>query len=200
MDPNTDVSAIPSNKKKYILFSLHIYLKVKAKDGREFARELQVPFVDMMRHFGPGALLASLVSGLPDETFVQMSDPKEFELLKRKGVCPYEYLKGLDKLKETKLPPMEAFGSELGCWVIYERDELSEIEPEQIEKEDYEYAKKVFTELGCKNLEDYTTHYCKTDTLLLADVFEAYRDESMRAYGIDLSYATSPSTSIDAML
>ena len=30
-------------------------------------------------------------------------------LLARKGVYPYDYVTSIDKLKETKLPPKEAF-------------------------------------------------------------------------------------------
>ena len=34
-------------------------------------------------------------------------------LLARKGVYPYDYVTSIDKLKETKLPPKEAFYSKL---------------------------------------------------------------------------------------
>jgi len=55
--------------------------------------------------------------------------------------------------------------------------------------------------MECKNLADYTELYCLTDVLLLADVFEAYRDLSLRIYGLDpIHYLTAPSLSKDAML
>ena len=38
---------------------------------------------------------------------------KQFRLLLRKGVYPYEYMSSWDKFAETKLPPKEAFYSNL---------------------------------------------------------------------------------------
>ena len=37
----------------------------------------------------------------------------KLSLLTRKGVYPYEYMNSLEKLKETQLPPKEAFYSRL---------------------------------------------------------------------------------------
>ena len=38
---------------------------------------------------------------------------KQYELLVKKGIYPYEYMSSWDKFKETKLPPKEAFYSKL---------------------------------------------------------------------------------------
>ena len=35
---------------------------------------------------------------------------------------------------------------------------------------------------------DYHDSYVQTDTLLLADVFEKFRDKCIEIYGLDLSY------------
>ena len=40
-------------------------------------------------------------------------DDEQFRLLPRKGVYPYEYMTSWDKFEETKLPPKEAFHSNL---------------------------------------------------------------------------------------
>ena len=40
-------------------------------------------------------------------------DPRKFDLLKRKGVYPYDYVDSVDKLLETALPLKEAFYSKL---------------------------------------------------------------------------------------
>ena len=53
---------------------------------------------------------------------------KQFRLLLRKGVYLYEYMSGWDKFEETKLPPKEAFHSNLNM--------------SDISKYDYEHAKK----------------------------------------------------------
>ncbi|KAL6433627.1 hypothetical protein ACFW04_006610 [Cataglyphis niger] len=52
-------------------------------------------------------------------------DDADFELLTRKGVFPYEYVDDIDKLRETRLPPRQAFYSSLTCDIVsgsdYER-------------------------------------------------------------------------------
>ena len=53
---------------------------------------------------------------------------EQFRLLLRKGVYPYEYMTSWDKFKETKLPPKEAFQSNLNM--------------SDISKYDYEHAQK----------------------------------------------------------
>jgi len=41
------------------------------------------------------------------------SNPRKFDLLKRKGVYPYDYVDSVDKLAETALPPKEEIYSRL---------------------------------------------------------------------------------------
>ena len=54
---------------------------------------------------------------------------------------------------------------------------------------------------GCFNLGDYTDLYCRTDVLLLADVFESFRKPCQKQYGLDPAhYYTSPGLSWDALL
>ena len=67
-----------------------------------------------------------------------------------------------EKLKETKLPPREAFYSRLNGVGISD--------------EDYGHAQKVWETFEMKNLEDYHNLYNRVDVLLLADVFENFRD------------------------
>ena len=40
----------------------------------------------------------------------------------------------------------------------------------------------------CKDMGDYDDLYVQTDTLLLADVFEKFREKCIEIYGIDSSY------------
>ena len=96
----------------------------------------------------------------------------------RKGVYPYE---------ETQLPPKEAFYSKLS--------------DENINEADYTHARQVWTTFGCKTLGDYSDLYCRTDVLLLADVFETFRKTCLRQYGLDPAhYNTAPGLSWDALL
>ena len=92
-----------------------------------------------------------------------------------------------EKLKETKLPPKEAFYSRLN--------------DEGISDKDYEYARKVWETFEMKNLEDYHNLYNQVDVLLLADVFENFRDICIKNYKLDPAhYYTAPGLAWDAAL
>ena len=67
------------------------------------------------------------------------------------------------------------------------KDFYSELILEDISDNDYEHAKKVFKEY-CKNMGDYHDLNVQTDILLLADVFENFRNKCIEIYGLDPSY------------
>ena len=91
----------------------------------------------------------------------------------RTDVYPYEYMDSWEKLDETSLPPKEDFYSELTL--------------EDISDKDYSHTQKVLEEY-CADMGDYHDSYVQTDTLLLGDVFEKFRDKCIEIYGLDLSY------------
>jgi hypothetical protein len=112
---------------------------------------------------------------------------KQFELLRRKGVYPYDYMDSVARFKETSLPPKEAFYSKLN--------------DSGISDEDYEHAQAVWKAFGCKTLRDYHDLYNVSDVLLLADVFENFRDGCLKHYELDPAwYVTLPSLAWDAAL
>ena len=124
---------------------------------------------------------------------------EELDLMLRREVYPYEYMTGVQRLREQGLPPWEEFASLLGAAVISDSDAI--ITPSHISDEDYHHAQKVFEAFGCENLADYTRLYCKSDVLLLADVFESSIDVCLGKYKQDPSdYITAPALSWDAML
>ena len=96
----------------------------------------------------------------------------------RKGIYPYEYMTGVERLSEKSLPPKEEFASLLGVGVILDSESM--ITPSQISDEDYQHAQKVFEAFGCENLADYTRLYCKSDVLLLADHAPVFRGRLSR--------------------
>ena len=67
-----------------------------------------------------------------------------------------------ERFNETSLPPTKDFYSELTI--------------EDITDKDYNHAQKVFEEY-CTGMDDYHDFYVQTDTFLLADVFEKFRDK-----------------------
>ena len=95
----------------------------------------------------------------------------QYKLLVKKGIYPYKYVTDWDKLKETKLPPREAFYSKLNM--------------SGVGNEDYEHANRVWKEFGLKDLGEYHDLYLKTDVILLANVFEAFRKVCLKNYGLN---------------
>ena len=89
----------------------------------------------------------------------------------QKGIYPYEYMSEWEKFKETKLPPEEAFYCKLNMLGV--------------SSENYEHARSVWKEFKIKNLGEYHDLYLKTDVILLANVFEAFREVCLKNYRLD---------------
>ena len=56
---------------------------------------------------------------------------------------------------------------------------------EDITDVDHRHTKRVFKNLNNKNLGDYHDLYVQSDTLLLADVFENFRNMCIKGYELD---------------
>ena len=130
-----------------------------------------------------GESLDNLVNNLSKDAFDNVNVKKYYtedkiSLLTRKGVYPYEYMDSPDKLKETHLPPKKAFYSRLN--------------DEGIIDEDYAHAHKDWKVFEMKSL-DYQDLYNQTDVLLLADVFENFRNICCKHNKLDPAhYFTAP--------
>ncbi|XP_051162409.1 uncharacterized protein LOC127282278 [Leptopilina boulardi] len=99
---------------------------------------------------------------------------------------PYEYLDKKEKLSKTQLPTKEEFYSTLNDSTITD--------------DDYKHAQNVWSAFACPTLGDYVKLYLKSDVLLLADVFESFRDQCC-VYELDPAhYYTTPGLTWDAML
>ena len=82
-----------------------------------------------------------------------------------------------EKFDETTLPPKEAFYSNLNL--------------EDISDEDYAHAQKVWDVFQIKNRGEYHDLYVQSDTLLLSDVFENFRNKCLEIYELDPIYFVS---------
>ena len=70
-----------------------------------------------------------------------------------------------------------------------------------IREEDYQHAQRVWKEFGIHNLGDYHGLYLRTDVVLLANVFEAFRDTCLKHYKLDPAhFYTSPGLAWKACL
>ena len=104
-------------------------------------------------------------------------DLHKFVLLLRKGVYPYEYMDNWKRFDETSLPNKESFYSSLNM--------------ENIDDIDYRHGNNVFKKFKLKNLGEYHDLYVQSDTLLLADVFENFRNMCIKVYQLDPAHFLS---------
>ena len=167
---DVDVTVIPNGLEKY----------------RAFVINKNLIFIDSMQFMDSS--LDSLIKFLNDSDFKELSkefkDDLQLELVKQKGVYPYEYMDSFDKFNKCRLPAKKRF--------------CSTLKGAGINNEDYERAKKVWNAFDMKNMGDYHDLYLKTDVLLLCDVFI---DICMRYYGLDrYHYFNASGLSWDAML
>ena len=187
---NGSIDCIPNNEGKYISFTKNIkvgeYKDKKTGEVRD--KTFKIRFIDSFK-FLPTSLEA-LVNNLPKDAFNNLEryyTKEEAELIKRKGVYPYEYMNTEERFSETKLPPKKAFYSRLSG--------------EGITEEDYKHALNVWDVFKMKTLKVYHELYNETDVLLMADVFENFRNICLNNYGLDPAhYFTAPGLAWDACL
>ncbi|XP_018404863.1 PREDICTED: uncharacterized protein LOC108781408 [Cyphomyrmex costatus] len=156
------VDLLPLTKEKYISFTKH----VKDTSDKDSRKSVKLRFIDSYKFLSAG--LDKLASYLDKDKlkivrseFLALSD-EDFDLLTRKGVFPYEYVDSVERLNDTRLPPRESFHSSLTGDTVSESD--------------YAHAENVWQRFSVRTLGEYSDLYLKTDVLLLADVFENFRD------------------------
>ena len=77
----------------------------------------------------------------------------------------------------------------------------SALNDSSISDDDYVHAQNVWSAFNFQSLGDYLKLYMKTDVLLLADIFENFREQCLNAYKLDPAhYYTISGLTWDAML
>ena len=92
----------------------------------------------------------------------------KFILLLRKGIYPYEYTDNWERFDAISLPNKESFYSNLNM--------------ENIDDTDYRHGNNVFKRFKLKYVGEYQNLYVQSDTLLLPDVFENFRNMCLEVY------------------
>jgi len=132
--------------------------------------------------------LDKLVMNLEPDQFKNLKEQfNNIELLVRKGVFPYDWFDSPEKLSERNLPTKEAFYSKLNDCDITDKD--------------FQHAQKVWKHFKMTTFHEYHDLYPKRGVLLLADVFENFRDICMKNYELYPAwYYTAPGLAWDACL
>lgn len=171
----TNIRMIAQNFEKYLTFQIS---HLKFLDSFNFLTSSLDGLSSNLAKEGKDKFKHTL-KGVTNET--------QQDLLLKKGVYPYEYITDESKFQETKLPSIDMFYSKLN--------------ESSITHEEYEHAQKVWKAFNIQNLGEYHDLYLKTDVLLLADVFENFRDVAMLYYELDPAhYLSLPNFAWDAML
>ena len=171
-----NINCIPNKEEKYIIFSKTILL-----DGVEdnYKNRIEVRYIDSFKFMASS--IDSLSRNLSQEQFREMNNVFEgdTDLLIRKGVYPYDYMYNFERFNETELPPVNEF---------YSRLNDSDVDPK-----DYNHEQKVWRHFDIKNMGEYHDLYLQTDVILLADIFDNFRDVCLKNYKLDPTwYYTSP--------
>ena len=183
------IDCIPNNEENYISFSKTIKTgEYKNKKGETKDKNFKIVFKDSLKFMASS--LETLVNNLPEGALNNLNKyftSEQVKLLKQKGFFPYDYMDSIEKLKDTKPPPQKAF--------------YSKLTGKEINNYNYRHVLNVWKTWKMKTFKEYLELYNVTDVLLLADVFENFRDVCLKNYGLDpVYYFTAPQLAWDAML
>ena len=134
-------------------------------------KEHENSFIDKKQLYNP------LIETFYNTYQLSNKDINKFALLLKKGVYPYEYMDSWKRFNE--LIPLE------------EDYYYSKLYMKGITKEDIKHVPNVCDTFRIKTLGEYHDLYIQLDTVLLADVFENFRDKCMEIYKIDPAYFLS---------
>ena len=181
---------IANNKEDYITFSVNVTVdKYIDKEGNEKDKLIKLRFINSFKFMASrlDSLSSNLVRGGMKLFGFDDYEESQYNIFTRKGIYPYEYMSSWDKFKESQLPPIEAFYSNLNMTNISE--------------DDYQHVQRVWNAFGIRNLGDYHDLYLQINVILLANVSEAFRDTCLEHYSLDPAhFYTSPGLAWKACL
>ena len=102
------INCISNNEEKYISFSQeYAVYNYTTKNGKDMKHEVR--FIDSFKFMASS--FDRLIANLQKDRFRNLAifyQGKQLDLLKRKGVYPYDYRDSLGRLAKKQLPPKEA--------------------------------------------------------------------------------------------
>ena len=170
LDNKIPFSCLPRNSNKFISLQIGSFI---FKDSYLFL----------------GKSLDYLTGTIDDNDRISLKQEfgKNYQLLTKKGIYPYDYFDNTKKYNEEKLPNKEKF--------------FNKINNKNILDKDYNHAKNIFEKFKCKNVLDYSILYLKTDICHLSDVFQKFSNFAYETYNLDPRHSyTLPGFSWQSML
>ena len=137
-----------------------------------------IRFIDSYRFLSES--LDKLVKNLDEDDFkiLKKEFPDKWQYLNKKLAYPYEYFNSIDDYKK----PVDNLKKE---------DFFSKLKNEYPDDDEIERTKEIIRLFNIKDGEELTKLYCKSDVILLADVFEKFVKVSTEEYKINPLYCVS---------
>jgi hypothetical protein len=108
-------------------------------------------------------------------------------IIRQKGIYPYKWVDSIKKFAETQLPDINNFHNDLTN--------------EPCPQHEYQHAWDVWNTLKCSTFGDYHYYYLMADVVLLAEVFEEYRNKGLSNWQLDPAhFISAPSYTYKAFL
>ena len=137
-----------------------------------------IRFIDSYRFLSES--LDKLVKNLNEDDFkiLKKEFPDKWQYLNRKLAYPYENFNSIDDYKK----PVD---------ILEKEDFFSKLKNDYSDDEEIERTKEIVEIFNIKDGEQLTKLYCKSDVILLADVFEKFVKVSTEEYKINPLYCVS---------
>ena len=171
---------IISKNTDYISFSIKVEVdKYIDKDRNEHIKEMELRFIDGIKFMSSSldSLVNNLARGGQEFWGFESYNDHQHKLIIQKGIYPYEYMDSWDKFKETSLPSMERFYSNLKMSGVSDGD--------------YKHAYSIWREFRIRNMGEYHNLYLRTDVVLLANIFESFRRVCLETYWDAMKFPAS---------
>lgn len=211
----SNVNIIPLNKEQFLSVQVD---KVLYKDSLQFFQAPLEKVVEVITHSDGELDINKVRNSMP--RFVEWvkalmaargipcnkkNRDRAIQLLARKGVYPYNFLKTHADFKHEGMWPREALDEDSLNELINARHKLDTLQnstadtaakeiaylqaamdAQRKEKDKlYEHAKAVWDFFKCKNFEDYHTMYLESDGVLLLDAMQNFREIAIKEDGLD---------------
>ena len=173
-----DLNVIAQTNEKYMCIMANVPVD-KTKTNRPI--HFTIKFMDSFQFLASSlATLANNLESLPITQTMKRNYPNVNDnLLKQKGVFPYNYFSSLSILNETALPSRDKFKNDLTG--------------EECTESDYVHAQQAWNDFNCQTFRDFMIAYLKLDVYLLGDVFETFRNKALEEDQLDpVHFVTLP--------
>ena len=191
-------NCLGENTEKYITFSVSLKKKIENKN---IEITYKIKFIDSFRFMSSSLskLVDNLSEGIHHNKCVNCKFNLDYIKSKNEKLilecynCKQRYRKKFNKeLIKRFASTYELCDKDLNKFILLLRkDFYSNLNMEDISDIDYRHANNIFNQFKLNNLGDYHDLYVKSDTLLLADVFNNFRNMCLKEYELDPAHFLS---------